>query len=75
MHGAQRMTAIIEREDDGFVALCPELDIASQGRTPRTALRNLQEAVELFLAHADPREVRTRLKSSLGIRRFKAANG
>lgn len=57
------------------LAHCAELDISSQGRTPRTALRNLQEAVELFLAHAEPREIRTRLKSTLGIRRFKAANG
>ncbi len=57
------------------LAHCTELDIASQGRTPRTALRNLQEAVELFLAHADPREIRNRQKSNLGIRRFKAANG
>lgn len=57
------------------LAHCTELDIASQGRTPKTALRNLQEAVELFLAHADPREIRTRLKSSLGIRHFKAAHG
>jgi predicted RNase H-like HicB family nuclease len=33
MTSPQRLTAIIEREDDGFVALCPELDIASQGES------------------------------------------
>jgi predicted RNase H-like HicB family nuclease len=31
MERTERLTAIVEREDDGFVALCPELDIASQG--------------------------------------------
>jgi predicted RNase H-like HicB family nuclease len=31
MGAAQRLTAIIEREDDGYVALCPELDIVSEG--------------------------------------------
>ena len=30
---ARQLTAIIEREDDSYVALCPELDIASQGAT------------------------------------------
>lgn len=51
MRGAtmvRRLTAIIEREDDGFVALCPELDVASQGRTVDEARKNLQEALELF---------------------------
>lgn len=68
-------TAVLTRDSGMVLAHCAELDIASQGRTPRTALRNLQEAVELFLAHADAREIRNRLKSSLGIRRFKAAHG
>jgi predicted RNase H-like HicB family nuclease len=31
MKSQQRLTAIIEREDDGFVALCPELDVANEG--------------------------------------------
>ena len=43
-----RLTAIIEREGDGYVALCPELDIASQGDTVEEARRNLEEALELF---------------------------
>ena len=30
MKTAQRLTAIIEREEDGFVALCPKFDIASE---------------------------------------------
>jgi len=55
-------TAIIEREDTEYVALCPELDIASQGDTAEQARDNLTEAVELFLECADEREVRSRLK-------------
>ena len=50
----RQFTAIIEREDDGFAALCPELDIASQGNTIEEARANLQEALELFLETASP---------------------
>lgn len=53
-------TAIIEREDDAYVALCLELDIASQGGSIEDALSNLREAVDLFFQAADPREVRER---------------
>ena len=45
-------TAIIEREADGYVALCPELDIASQGESVEEARENLSEAVNLFLETA-----------------------
>ena len=55
------LTAIIEREGDGYVALCPELDIASQGDTLEEAKANLQEALELFFESADADEVKTRL--------------
>jgi predicted RNase H-like HicB family nuclease len=58
----QRFTAIIEREDDGYVALCPELDIASQGDTIEESKLNLKEAIELFLEVADPTEVASRLQ-------------
>ena len=56
----QRLTAIIEREDDGFVALCPELDIASQGSSIEEARANLVEALTLFYETADPSEVARR---------------
>ena len=55
------MTAIIEREDDGFVSLCPELDIASQGSTIEEARANLIEALTLFFETAFPSEVARRL--------------
>ncbi len=59
----QRLTAIIEREGDGYVALCPELDIASQGDSVESARNNLSEAVDLFLECASPEEVARRLSS------------
>jgi predicted RNase H-like HicB family nuclease len=65
MPSPQRMTAIIEREDDGFVALCPELDIASQGATIEEARANLVEALTLFFETASPSEVTRRLHSEV----------
>ena len=59
------MTAIIEREDDGFVSLCPELDIASQGATIEEARTNLIEALTLFFETASPSEVARRLHSEV----------
>ncbi len=56
----QRLTAIIEREDDGYVALCPEFDIASQGMSIEEARANLIEALSLFFETADPSEVARR---------------
>ena len=61
----QRLTAIIEREDDGYVALCPDLDIASQGETIEEARTNLVEALTLFFETASPSEVDRRLHSEL----------
>ena len=58
-----RLTAVIEREGDAYVALCPELDIASQGDTVEESQRNLQEALELFFEEASPVEVQERLRS------------
>jgi predicted RNase H-like HicB family nuclease len=60
MKPAQRVTAIIEREADGFVALCPELDIASQGASIEEARANLIEALTLFFETASPSEVTRR---------------
>jgi len=68
-------TAILEREGDGYVALCPELDVASQGRTVEEATANLREAVELFLDSADPSEVEERLRGEVYVTRFDAAHG
>jgi len=75
MKKTRQITAIIEREGDGYVALCPELDIASQGDTVESARRNLIEAVELFLETADPSEVQRRLHSEFFITRLEVAFG
>jgi predicted RNase H-like HicB family nuclease len=57
-----QLTAVIEREDDWFVATCPEVDVVSQGKTVEGARANLLEAVELFFEAASPSEIRRRLK-------------
>jgi predicted RNase H-like HicB family nuclease len=66
-------TTIIEREDDAYVALCPELDIASQGGSIENALSNLREAVDLFFQAADPREVPERQRGHVFVTHFHAA--
>jgi predicted RNase H-like HicB family nuclease len=57
------LTATIWREDDGFVSLCSELDIASQGNTVEEARSNLKEAVELFFETAHSDEIANRLNA------------
>jgi predicted RNase H-like HicB family nuclease len=57
------LTAIIERDGSGYVALCPELDVASQGATVEEARANLVEALELFFETADPSEVQRRMRA------------
>jgi predicted RNase H-like HicB family nuclease len=71
----QSYTAVLQREGDGYVALCPELDVASQGQTVELAIANLKEAVELFLECADPKEVEQRLHREILVARFEAAHG
>ena len=51
------VSIIIEQEGDWYVAFCPELDVASQGKTVEEARINLKEALELYLKHADPSEI------------------
>lgn len=67
MSETRRFTAMIYREDGGYVALCPELDVASQGDTVEQASSNLREAVELFLESADPSEVAQRMHEEMYI--------
>jgi len=59
-----QLTMIIERETDGYVSLCPELDNASQGDTIDEARANLTEAVEGFLEAASEDELKGRLPTS-----------
>ena len=71
----RRFTALIERENDGFVALCPELDIASQGETIDEARSNLQEALELFMETASADEVAKRLTAEIYITQIEVSVG
>jgi len=71
----RQLTAIIEREGSGYVAVCAELDIASQGETVEEARRNLLEAVELFFETADPSEVESRSSGEVFVTRLDVGLG
>lgn len=75
METLRDFTALIEREDDAYVALCPELDIASQGDSVEEAKRNLAEAVSLFLETADPSEIEQRMRSEVFVTRLEVSVG
>lgn len=70
MTTTKQLTAIIERDDDAYVALCPELDIASQGESVEAARANLVEALELFFEAADVTEIAQRLHGEVFITRI-----
>ena len=67
MKSPRRLTAIIEREDDGFVALCPEFDVASDGASIEEARTNLIEALTLFFETASPCEITRRFHDEVFI--------
>ena len=68
-------TAIVEREGNGYVSLCPDLDVASQGDSVEEAMSNLKEAVELLLECADDEEIQQRYHKEVFVTRFEVANG
>jgi predicted RNase H-like HicB family nuclease len=71
----EHVTALIEREGDGYVALCPELVIASQGDTVEEARDNLREALDLFFETASPSEVHERLRAEVYVTRLEVVVG
>jgi predicted RNase H-like HicB family nuclease len=71
----RQLTAIIEREGDGYVALCPEVDVASQGDTVDEARNNLKEALELFFETASADEVRHRTHREVYVTHVEVAVG
>lgn len=71
----RQLTALIEKEGDGYVSLCPELDVASQGDSVEQAKANLVEAIELFLECADPAEIAARLHDEIFVTRVEVAFG
>lgn len=66
---------MIYRENDGYVSLCPELDVASQGDSVEEASANLREAVELFLEAADPSEIAGRLRGEMYVTALEVTAG
>jgi predicted RNase H-like HicB family nuclease len=64
-----QFTALIEREGDSYVALCPEVDVASQGDSVEEARRNPREALELFFEAANPSEIQDRVRSDVYVTR------
>lgn len=60
---AHMLTAIVQKEGDGWVSWCPELDVASQGDSVEQAKANLKEAVDLFLETASRQEIKQRLRT------------
>lgn len=75
MKQKRQFTAIIEREGDGYISLCPELDIASQGDTVEAARSNLIEALELFFETADSCEIASRLHGEVFVTSLEVAVG
>lgn len=75
MQATHQVTAVIEREGDGYVAFSPELDIASQGRTIEEARANLLEALTLFFETASPDEIKERLRTEVYITHLEVAIG
>jgi predicted RNase H-like HicB family nuclease len=75
MKRLRQFTGIIEREGDGYVALCPELDIASQGSSVEEARYNLIEAIELFFNSASISEIEDRLHTEIFVTRVEVAVG
>ncbi len=71
----RQLTAIIEREGDGYVALCPEVDVASQGDTVDEARKNLHEALELFFETASSKEIKERLHNEVYITHMEVGVG
>jgi len=71
----KQLTVVIQKEGDGYVSLCPEVDVASQGDTVDEARNNLKEALELFFESASPEEVKERLHDEVYITRVEIAVG
>ncbi len=72
---SRQLTAIVEREGDGYVALCPQVDVASQGLTVAEARDNLAEALTLFFETASASEIDQRLRGEIYVTQIEVAIG
>ncbi len=71
----RQLTAIVEREGNGYVALCPEVDVASRGNSVAEARQNLEEALALFFETASTEEIERRLRSEVYVTHVEVAVG
>jgi len=72
---SKRLTAIIRADGNGFVALCPELDVASQGDTIEQARDNLRVALELFFECASAAEIQERVAGEIFVTQVEVSVG
>lgn len=68
------LTAVIEKEGKWYVATCPELGVASQGRSIEEAEAMIREAVELLLEEADEAEIQRRLNRGVKVTKLELAH-
>jgi predicted RNase H-like HicB family nuclease len=68
------LTAVIQKDESWFVSTCPELGVASQGKTRQEAYSMLAEAVELWLETASAKEIKRRVKVGGAVRPLELAH-
>ena len=71
----RRLTAVVEREGEGYVALCPKVDVASQGASVAEARDNLAEALVLLFETAPGEEIDRRLRGEVLVTQIEMAIG
>ena len=75
MWGCLYALLLFPDKSNSYIALCPELDIVSQGDSVEDAKTNLVEALQLFFEFADPSEIQNRLHNDVFITRLEVAIG
>ncbi len=61
-------TAVVWKEEKGFVSKCTELSVASCGDTFEEAVDNLKEAVELYIENAKELNLMEDIEESLTVK-------
>ncbi|MFH1067242.1 MAG: type II toxin-antitoxin system HicB family antitoxin [bacterium] len=73
-HAKHVFTVVVRREGNGYVSLCPELDVASQGKSIEDAVAMLKEAVELYLECAPKEEIQRQLQGDIFVTQLETAH-
>jgi len=69
----KKFTAIIERKENGYIAVCPELNVTSNGETAVDARKNLQEVLESFYTTASLEEINNRFHNEVYVTQVEIA--